>query len=166
MIIQHIGTRALSLYISTDELLQLGLDPDALGQQEAEIILARALDEKRLDGWRAAELEVYPGREATLLFARRKAELPQHFLFSDFETLITAAHLCPDALPSHLFRVPGGFILSVYPFAGDNPPAVFFEFGKDLGHAPYLSTHLTEQQYILIASSAIAQLCTQFAPYS
>jgi hypothetical protein len=164
MIIQHIGTRAISLYIPEQELRDLDICPAAIGRAEALELLSRALAEKHLVGWEAAELEIYPGKNAVLLFARRKSGSPRHFLFRDFEDLLTAAHLCPDVLPSLLCRIKAGYLLTVYPFEGDLPPAVLCEYGEALGSSAYLPAHLLEQGAALLPTGALACLRTHFAP--
>ena len=92
MIVSHIGNRAMSLYITAPELYARNLSPESLNRADALDLLALALTESRLDGWEAAELELFPGREGVLLFARRKSGLPRHFQFFDFELLLQA---CP-----------------------------------------------------------------------
>jgi len=164
MTIQHIGTRALTLYIPEHELVDLALNPAAIGRAEALELLALALEKKHLTGWETAELEVYTGTHAVLLFARRKSGSPRHFYFADFEQLVTGAHLCSDALPSILCRWGRGYVLTVYPFAGDRPPAVLSEYGADLGSSVYLAAHLIEQGAALLPTGALACLRNYFAP--
>ena len=163
MTISQIGARAISVYISESELKELNLVPDEIGLEEAKWLLARALEDKRLGGWEAAELTVYPGIDSVLLFARRRASAPCHFLFSDFETLITAAHLCPEALPSSLSMVTGAYVLTLYPFEGEMPPAVLHEFSKELENVPYLASHLREQGALLLEHAALYYLRAHFA---
>jgi negative regulator of genetic competence, sporulation and motility len=50
----------------------------------------------------------------------------------------------------------------VYPFEGDQPPAVLYEFGRDLGQCTYLEAHLAEQGDVLIPDTAIANLRMHF----
>ena len=164
MTIQHIGARAMSLYISKHELSERNLVPDNIDHDEALRLLRFALTEKHLDGWEAAELEVYPGRDSVLLFARRRSGLPRHYFFSDFEALVTAAHLCLDVLPSCLSRVSKGYILTVYPFEGEQPPAALLEFGVSLGNSTYLAAHLSEQEKVLLPTSALACIQEHFLP--
>ena len=164
MTISQIGSRAMSLYITESELRELNLMPAEIGLKEAKWLLARALEDKREGSWEAAELTVYPGVDSVLLFARRRASAPCHFLFSDFEALITVSHLCPETLPSSLSAVPAGYVLTVYPFEGEMPPAVLYEFSRELGHAPYLASHLREQGASLLEGSALAYLRAHFAP--
>ena len=162
MTIQHIGTRAITLYIPEQELRMFNFSPDAIGRPEAMQLLALALDERHLTAWEAAELEVYAGTDAVLLFARRKSGSPRHVYFDDFEALIAAAHLCPDVLPSTLCQWKDGYILTVYPFEGDMPPAVLSEYGQELGSSAYLSAHLIEQGAALVPNGALACLRTHF----
>jgi len=164
MTVQHIGNRAMSLYISGEELTRFDLEPAQIGREEALRLLTIALAERRLDGWEAAELEVYPGSDSVLLFARRKSGAPKHFHFADFEALITAAHLCPDVLPSSLACVAGGYILTVYPFEGERPPAILSEFGSEMGSSVYLTAHLLEQGAGLLSASALQCLRRHFTP--
>jgi len=162
MTINHIGTRAMSLYITKAELRTYHLTPDTIGREDAMSLLKLALKETHLDRWEAAELEVYPGKDSVLLFARRKSGVPQHFFFAAFETLVQAAHLAPDLLPSSLARTEGGYVLTVYPYEGDRPPAVFYEYGEPITGAPCLPSHWMEQGQMLIATSALACLRLNF----
>ena len=164
MTIQHIGTRAMSLYITEGELKALNLALADIGPREARWLLNRALAEAQLKDWAAAEITLYPGVDSVLLFARRRAAAPCHFFFSDFETLITVSHLCPEALPSSLGRVQGGYVLTVYPFEGESPPTVLHEFSKELGRAPYFAVHQGEQGGELLSVSALAYLRAHFTP--
>jgi len=152
----------MSLYITAPELEARNLCPQSLNRSDALDLLATALAESRLDGWEAAELELFPGREGVLLFARRKSGLPRHFHFFDFETLLQAVHTCPDALPSTLARVGNGYLLTVYPFEGESPPSALYEFGIALGQNTYLEAHLTEQGEVLIPNAAMSALCIHF----
>lgn len=163
MIVSHIGNRALSLYITAPELRVRNLTPESLNRTTALVLLKSVLAESRLDGWDAAELALFSGREGVLLFARRKSGLPRHFYFSDFESLLQAVHSAPDALPSSLFRAPKGYLLTIYPFEGDLPPAVFYEFGRERGQSTYLEAHLAEQDEVLIPDSAMLCLRMHFA---
>jgi len=164
MTVQQIGIRAMALYITEQELRARNLTPAAIGRREAEALLCTALEEANLDGWEVVELEVYTGKDAVLLFARRKSGAPQHFFFADFETLISAAHLCPETLPSALSLAPrGGYVLTVYPFEGDAHPAVLEEYGDPLGGSVYLVAHLLEQGAVLISAGALACLQGYFS---
>jgi len=160
MIIQAIGTDALSMYIDEQELHNLGLDPRAVGMQEAESLFRRALAENAMPQWEAAAMEVFPGKDSLLLFARRKAKKPAHFLFQDAEHLIEACRQCPELLPSSLSAAPSGYILTVYPFAGEQPPAVLYEYGDAADG--YLILHLREQGGDILKENAIGTLRTYF----
>jgi len=164
MTIQRIGTRAITLYIPEHELLDLALNPAAIGRAEALELLALALEEHRLADWETAELEVYVGGRAVLLFARRKSGSPRHFYFTDFERLVTVSHLCPDALPSTLCRWKRGYLLTVYPFEGDRPPAVLSEYGAEMGSSAHLAAHLIEQGAALVSAGALLCLRVHFLP--
>ena len=162
MTIQHIGDGAVALYINKSELQAFDLTPEKIGLAEAKLLLARALTGTRLTGWETAELTVFPGIDSVLLFARKEGSSPRHFFFSDFEALVTAAHFCPESLPSGLSRIPGGYVLTVYPFVGETPPAVLYEFSEELGNVPYLLPHLGEQGAALLPISALSYLRTHF----
>jgi len=163
MVVSHIGNRAMSLYITKGELEERCLSIEALDRKKALSLLSDSLKENCLETWEAAELEIFSGHDAVLLFVRRKSGLPRHFWFSDFENLLHAVHACPDALPSALASVEDGYLLTVYPFEGDNPPAAFYEFGQELGQSAYLIAHLEEQGTALLASSAMAHLRFHFS---
>jgi len=164
MTINHIGISAMSLHVTESELKTLSLSPEKIGKDEALSLLRLALTEKRLDDWEVAELEVYPGRDSVLVFARRRSGSPKHFLFRDFEALVQAAHLASDLLPSCLARTDDGYVLTVYPFEGDRPPAVLYEYGDAFAGTAYLTAHWKEQQQLLIEAEAISCLQAHFAP--
>ena len=162
MIIQNIGGRALSLYIDQPELDTLGLSPESVGCQEAHKILSRALTDRAIKNWEAAEMEVFPGRDSVLLFARRKSEKPWYFRFEDSECMICAALLCPSGIPSALTASPDGYILTVYPLEGDKPPSVLSEYGDLLHIEPELSLHYAEQGGNIIRHYALDTLKQYF----
>lgn len=161
MIVQNIGTRALSMYIDSDELSDLGLSPEKIGQHEANQLLRKALNEKSLKEWKAAEMEVYPGKDSILLFVRRKSTKPCYFSFSDFEALISACKLCKP-LPSSLIQIESKYLLTVYPFEGDNPPAILSEYGTQLDLSTCLAIHYEEQGQYIFMEKAIALIQKYF----
>lgn len=160
MIIQAIGTSALSMYIDEEDLSKLGLDPRAVGKREAESLLRTALTENALPQWEAAALEVFPGKDSLLVFVRRKADKPCYFLFQDAQALIDACLQCPEALQSSLTAAPSGYILTIYPFAGESAPAVLSEYGDQADG--YLILHLIEQNGELLKQNAIGTLQKYF----
>ena len=164
MIISHIGNRAVSLYITEAELKEKNLTIETINQDQVQALLNLALQESRLDGWEAAELEVFPGKDALLLFARRKSGKARHVLFANFESLVTAAHLCADELPSALSQTPAGYILTVYPFEGDVLPAVFDEYGTEIPGCNYLAEHYAEQGDTICNSRALRMIKSYFVP--
>jgi len=157
MIIQNIGTRALSMYIDSKELDEMGLRPDEIGQQEAGQLLKKALDDSSLKQWKAAEMEVYPGKDSILLFVRRKSTKPFHFVFNDFEALISASEFCQE-LPSSLIDLNGKYLLTVFPLEGDSPPAALSEFGNSVDVSPCLSIHYEEQGKYIFSQQAISEI--------
>ena len=163
MTISNIGATALSIHISEEELQSKNLNLATIGQVEALLLFNFALKEKRLEDWEFSEIELFPGRDSLLLFARRKSGTPKHFLFDDFETLLTASKLCETSLPSTLSRTETGYLLSIYPFEGDRAPAIFYEFANEVQGAAHLSDHFAEQGRVLIAKNALQMLQTHFA---
>ncbi|MGL5513947.1 MAG: hypothetical protein ACRDBM_12025 [Sporomusa sp.] len=158
MIIQNIGTRAISMYIDSDELSELGLSPDSIGQQEASELLKKALDDRAIKQWDAAEMEVYPGKDSLLLFVRRKSAKPYYYIFTDLECLITACSVCRP-MPSSLLCCPedeGSYLLTVFPLEGDNPPAILSEFASQVELSPYQAIHYDEQSEYILSHNAIA----------
>lgn len=164
MTLSHFGPAAISLYITEEELNQRNFTREALGPQEAYALLAQVLQEQSCDPWQKAEIEVYPGCDSILLFARRPSEKMRHFFFDDFEDLITLAALLPTTPDACLNRVEGGYLLSLSLFSEEAPPAILFEFAQERATSgPYLVAHLKEQGACLIAQDAIGQLKTYFS---
>lgn len=155
MIIQNIGTRALSMYIGSDELNELGLTPDGVGQQEATQLLKEALNDNSLGQWEAAELEVYPGKDSLLLFVRRKAATPYYYIFENIDAVISACLLCPEGLPSSLAVMGDEYLLTIYPFEGDTPPSILSEFGEVRSMSQCYALHCGEQGEMIVREGAI-----------
>lgn len=161
MIIQNIGTRALSMYIGSEELNELGFSPDDIGQQEANQLLKKALDDSSIKKWAAAEMEVYPGKDSLLLFVRRKSTKPFYFVFSDIEPLISACQMCKP-LPSSLNYIGNKYLLTVFPLEGDSPPAIFAEFGEQIQISICQAIHYEEQGKFILSQQAIGKIKEYF----
>lgn len=157
MIVQNIGTRALSMYIDKKELIEMGLCPDEIGQQEANQLLKKALDDESIGQWKTAEMEVYPGKDSILLFVRRKSTKPYYFIFPNFELLVSACQLC-KSLPSTLSCVDGRYLLTIYPLEGDNPPTILSEFGSQAEISQGLAFHYDEQGEYIFTEKAISEI--------
>jgi len=163
MIIQNIGARALSMYIGSDELNELGLTPDGVGRQEATQLLKEALDENAMGQWDAAELELYPGKDSLLLFVRRKSATPYYFIFDSIDAVISACLLCPARMPSSLAHMGKEYLLTVYPFEGDAPPPILYEFGENRSMSLCHFLHFTEQGTFIMKEKAIETFQKHFA---
>lgn len=161
MIVQNIGTRAISMYIDKKELIEMGLHPDEIGQQEANQLLKRALDDGSISQWKTAEMEVYPGKDSILLFVRRKSLKPFYFVFPNFEALVSACQMC-RSMPSSVNSVDGKYLLTIYPMEGDDPPAILSEFGSQIEISQCLAFHYEEQGEYIFAEQAISKIQKYF----
>jgi len=149
------------MYIGSEELCELGFSPNDIGQQEANQLLKKALDDNSLKQWAAAEMEVYPGKDSLLLFVRRKSTKPFYFIFSDIEPLISACQTC-QPLPSSLGYIDNKYLLTVFPLEGDNPPAIFSEFGNEIQLSMCQAIHYEEQGEFILSQQAIGEIKKYF----
>jgi hypothetical protein len=144
MEIQLIGSKALTVFLSGDELARRRLEPQSITAEEAADILKTALEAAGKKGWENVTLEVFPGRDSILLFAHLCFEKTAFFVFDDFETLIEAGKLCPPGIDSVITYIDESYVLSVYSEDGEFP-AHLCEYGTKLArpskYALFLSEH-------------------------
>lgn len=162
MTISHIGSQNLSLYITESDLKEHNIDIDCFGQKEALLFLQQALEDSNTDTWKAAQVEIYPGKNSLLLFARRKTGNPSHFFFSSLENLIQVAHQAKGPIPACLYQSQGGYLLSVSPFEGDTLPYLFTEFATNLTEEHFFHLHLKEQGSLIFPDFALCQIKEHF----
>ena len=162
MTVSHIGAHSISLYITEAELLLHNIDINDFDCKDALTLLNQALGAPQAKAWAAAELEIYPGKDSLLLFARQKTGAPSYFFFPHFEALLLCVQQNERALPSCLYQLGQAYILSVCTYEGDVLPAVFHEFGTQLKTNSYIEAHMQEQATQILSNSALCQLKAHF----
>ena len=158
MDICNLSASALTVYISSEELRSKGLAAESLTAEETALLIKDALPETENY---LSILEVYPGKDATLVFLFLSALEPAFFRFDSIENVISAAQNCGGE-PSSLYFTGGEYVLSVYPWRGAELPPALFEFGTELKAPREYELFLREQGAALIDSSAIESLTTVF----
>ncbi|NLA87570.1 MAG: adaptor protein MecA [Clostridiales bacterium] len=163
MEIQQIGNGKIVIYIKGEELKQLPAPPQDITTAEAADILRLALGTTYDDSWESVYFELFPGRNSLLLFALQHSGRPSYFTFDSIETLISAAKACPSGLISYLSYINDTYILIVYPWNGDCPPQILFEFGDELNRPSHFALHLSEHSRVLAGPAALDELNAVFA---
>lgn len=158
MTVSQVGTRGISVYIEKTELVEHNIDLERLNREDALKLLQHALACSGVEKWEATQIEMFPGKDSLLLFARRKTGDSTYFFFSDFEALIRCAACNTQAFPSSLYQTGSGYLLCITPFVGEKIPPVFTEFGTKIDETSYAKTHLKEQGAILIAEFALCKI--------
>ena len=162
MTVSHIGARSISLYITEAELSLHNIDIHHFDCKDALALLHQALGAPHAEAWAAAELEIYPGKDSLLLFARQKTGKPSYFFFPHFEALLHCVARNERTLPSCLYQLEQAYILSVCAYEGECIPAVFHEFGTELKTNSYIEAHVQEQATQILSGNALCQLKTHF----
>lgn len=162
MEIQHLGRSSLYIYLREDDLRQIPATPKEITDSDARDILLRALGDTADRRWQNAFLELYPGPDAVLMFARAHDNEPQCFAFGEIDALADAAQLCPDGLISYLIYNEHTYYLTVYPWESEPAPSVLSEYGSSLSVSQYLVLHLAEHGKLLSGPMAIDALKKAF----
>jgi hypothetical protein len=162
MEIQQIGNGKVVIYIKGEELKCLPAFSQNITTNEAAEILRLALGSTYDDSWESVYFELFPGRDSLLLFALQHSGSPSFFTFGSIEPLISAARDCPQGLISYLTCINDAYILIVYPWHGDSPPAVLFEYGEELCLPALYALHLSEHSRVLAGPTALDELKAVF----
>lgn len=109
MTIQTITPSALALIIE-------GTDPKQVDMDAARSICRRAFIAQGLGTPEGMELELYPGPDCVLLFARLLSRIPVFYRFFDTNALIEAERCVRDLPPSTLFSYEGSYIVAITPY--------------------------------------------------
>jgi hypothetical protein len=163
MEIQQIGNGKLVIYIKGEDLKNLPASPHDITTTEAANILKLALGNTYDDSWESVYFELFPGKDSLLLFALQHSGSPSYFSFGSIEPLISAANACPSGLISYLTYINEAYILIVYPWNGDYPPKILFEYGEELSRPTHFALHLSEHSKVLAGPTALDELRTAFA---
>jgi hypothetical protein len=162
MEIQLIGTGKLVIYLKGEEIKTLPAPPYEITTTEASEILRLALGSTYDQSWESAYFELFPGRDSLLLFALRHSGSPSFFTFNSIEPLISAAKACQAGLITYLTYINDTYILIVYPWNGECPPHVLFEYGDELDRPALFSLHLSEHSKVICGPTALDELRTAF----
>lgn len=138
MTIQTITPAALALVI------------DGLGSEQVDLDMARSICRRAFiaqglgtpDGM---ELELYPGRNCILLFARLLSRNPVFYRFFDTDALIEAERSVRDLPPSTLFSYEGSYIVAITPYADLDTPPDLSEYAERLNAPPAFMAVLRER---------------------
>lgn len=108
-------------------------------------------------------LEIFPGVDGALVFARVRRGSPIVFSFDAIEPVLSAAMLCESDCVSFLATDAGEYSLIYCPWGSEPAPAALYEFcsAVEFAHPDY-QKHLEEQGQILLGPCAIAQLREMF----
>ena len=161
MLIQDISASALAVHIDTSELMLMGIKKTDLSDKDTSKILEYVLKASHKPVCKHICFEVFPGRHELLIFIRLNCSDPVYFSFSSFEDLLSSISLV-DPQPSSLYFSDGKYILSLFPWDGENLPPVLFEFGEELHAGTGFDLHLREHGKTIIISDAIERLKTSF----
>jgi hypothetical protein len=163
MEIQQIGDGKLVIYIKGEELKKLPASPYEITTNEAADILRLALGSTYDDSWDSVYFELFPGKDSLLLFALQHSGSPSYFTFGSIEPLIAASRVCPSGLISYLTCTGETYTLIVYPWNGEYPPKVLFEYGEELNRPSHFALHLSEHSRVIAGPTALDELKAAFA---
>ncbi|MBQ6540267.1 MAG: adaptor protein MecA [Oscillospiraceae bacterium] len=160
MNVQTVGRDSYLVTVTRDELCCLDISPD-LTEGDAVRIIRMALPDgaEPLSG---LFVEVYPGRDEFMVFARIGGSVTAVYRFSGFEDLLAGVKLCPDMFRSELYRDGGRYILIMTPWEGADVPTAVGEYGDRLQISESLLPHLREQLQCVIRRDAVSKLCGAF----
>lgn len=156
MNIQNIGKSCITLYIEGNELTERGVSPETLSLEQAAEFLEAALDEMGRPVWENVVIELFPGRDSVLLFARRRGGSPAFFAFDKIEPLISVSSCLDSDIPARLTYIDGSYILTVCPWEGEPVPSAFYEFGTEIKVSARYELHLREHGEEIIGDFALS----------
>lgn len=156
MNIQNVGKSCITLFIEGDELADRGVAPDSLNVEQAAEFLKTALYRLGRPLWDSAVIEMFPGRDSVLIFARRRGGAPAFFAFDDIEPVIIAADCLEADIPSRLTYIDGAYVLTVHPWEGEPVPAALYEFGTEIKVTERYELHLLEHGEEIIGDYAVS----------
>lgn len=162
MEIQTIDDKTLAIYIDKEELRNRSVQPEKMTIQDAAEIFRSALNSLRKPRWDSVCLEIFPGQDCVLLFARQYSGTPSFFVFNDLENLITASEFCPQDIISSLTYIDNTYVLTVYALDLDMPPAVLYEYGDCMQKPPHYLSYLEEHGQFLAGPGAVNLLQNSF----
>jgi hypothetical protein len=162
MEIQLISDGRLMIYLTGEDVKKLPAAPSEITTTDAAEILRNALGPTYDTSWDSVCFELYPGRDSLLMFALQHSGIPSFFMFPDCEGLISAAQACPPGLISYLTYADENYILIVYPWNGERPPYVLFEYGTELIRPASYALHLSEHSNVIAGPNAMDMMRNAF----
>jgi hypothetical protein len=161
MDIQQVGNGCFYIYLEGEELAGVSPPPWSMGATELTALMRRAND-LPADVPDGAFLEIFPGNNAVLIFAREHIGAPSFFVFDSIEPIIEAAGACRRDVITFLVRADGRYFLVFYPWKREPPPAALSEFGDEAHYPPDFAKHITEHGKTLLGPTALQELVECF----
>jgi hypothetical protein len=151
--IQPVGNGNYFIYLDGGDLTRL--PPGRAGARELAELLPEFLRAENSDG---AYIEIFPGNDAVLVFARGRAGAPSFFVFDGIEAVISAARAVQGDVITFLAHADGRYFLTFYPWRREPPPAALFEFGEPAALPSGFARHIAEHGRTLLGPSALREL--------
>ena len=162
MTVQPIGNSNVALYITSSDLEEHGLSPRNLTLEHAREFAHSAFLEAGISPDGSIEIEAYPEACGVLVFAHIQQPGCLWYTFTEFESLLCAAHAIgaegPDA---SLFHWSERYWLSLPP-GEEQVGRYLLEFGAEQQAWPYLEGILAEYGASIFPSDALRGLCLRF----
>ncbi len=162
MDIQALGPSALFLSLDASELAARRLTPEAVTAPVAADLTRDALRRLGRTAPDGMLLDLFPGRESLLIFARFENRYRRYFVFPELEDLIAAARSSPPGIPSRLFYIEGAYVLAVAARERDALFPALEEYGKSLDVGAGYLCHLREHGRELASGNALDALRQAF----
>jgi hypothetical protein len=155
--IRFVGNGCFYIYLEGEDLADYTPPQCDLGTIELADVL-RFDEDERVTLPEGAFLEIFPGNNAVLIFAREHIGAPSFFVFDSLEPLLEAAYACTRDITTFLIRADGRYFLVFYPKKREPPPAALSEFGDEAQYPPAFAKHITEHGRMLLGPSALREL--------
>jgi len=155
MEVQQLGSGKVLILLKGEDLQALPVPPTDMTTRDASSLLRKALGSTYDTSWDSVYFEMFPGHDSLLLFALQHNGAPSFFEFDSIEPIIEAAYACPPGLLSYLTHDGENYTLVIYPWHGEQPPAVIGEFGRPAEYHPYFALHLSEHSSVIAGPHAL-----------
>ena len=153
MIVKTLSANVAAIYLSADEL------KDRTDGGELCALIRDAQTERGMPAWKGMDASLFVCGEQVLLLAWPTEALS--FVFSDFESLLSAAHSCSADLPASLTYWNDSWILLARCPCG-RAPAALYEYGSRLDGSDALAAHFAEHGETIFAADALSRLQLYF----
>lgn len=154
MDIEFISERAISVYITKEELISKGISPCDLSSEDAIVLLGEALGETPF----RAEIDVFSSGNDALIIVERSEYNRTFIEFESVEALISAvSELKP--LPSSLWYLTDRYVLSL----PSSRALAVAEHSIIEKRSPFFPAYLNEHGQLLIRGNAVSVLKGAFS---